>query len=399
MLSILTKTTPWMVASLLVAASSFGNQNNRGCPTFKPKPQCCEPVKCEKVCPPVCPVCLTPAYNQSAEIDVRCGWDVWVDASFTYWQAIQDNMEVGITNAQSVAPAAGSSASFVANGHVIDMDFDYQPGFKVGLGIKFDYDNWDAHAEYTWFRGDNSMSAKAPHTTAANPFAQVFPITGSPFLNGDEMYTTVSASWDLDMDIVDAVLGRWYYVGTKLTFHPYVGARAQWIRQYSKVRYVNTNTVTSGDNLQTHTINKKSNSWAIGPEVGIDLNWMLGYGLRFFTCGEADILYTRYTKVSVKEFFIDTTTPSNTPPGPFHVSQIDIGRLRTHFDLEMGLGWGTFLDCNAWYLDLSAAYGFQVFFDQNMFRKFVDSSMAGASFLSSGNLYIHGLTATVSLDF
>ncbi len=408
MLNILTKTMPWMVASVIVATSGFGQSNC--CPP--PKPQCCKPVTC---CPPVCPIQLIPAYNHPAGIETRCSWDVWVDASFTYWQAIQDNMEVGIADSESftlpvIDGAEADYGLFLTNGHVIDMGFKFKPGFKVGAGVKFDYDDWDAHAEYTWFRSKVHVHSNGPETNA-DQVGMIFPIVGAPSQNGPEVetgetfttitssaevYSNVSSKWKCNMDIIDATMGRWYYVGTKLQFHPYSGARAQWIRQNFNTTYTNTN-IFIADLDQTFSIKQRSHSWAIGPEVGLDMNWMMGQGFRLFSCVEADVLYTRYTKLRDTEQFhnpLDLTVPP-----VFKVTQRKVGRLRSHVDFEMGMGWGTYLDCNNWYLDLSAEYGFQVFFDQNMFRKFVTTEMLGNSFVPNGNLYIHGLTATVALHF
>jgi hypothetical protein len=80
------------------------------------------------------------------------------------------------------------------------------------------------------------------------------------------------------------------------------------------------------------------------------------------------------------------------------VSQ-EIDYLRTHLDLEMGFGWGTYFDDNNWHVDLSAVYGFQVFWDQNMFREFSNSTMQAKSFAPNGNLYVHGLTLSARFDF
>src|SRR2546425_1133944 len=106
MLNLLKKTKPWMVASLLVATSVFGQDNGnpppRSCPPQQPcakpcpKPDCCPtpkccPPPCPQPCPPtqVCPPCpvaccppwpvpvLNAAYNYPARTVVRCPWDIW----------------------------------------------------------------------------------------------------------------------------------------------------------------------------------------------------------------------------------------------------------------------------------------------------------------------------------
>jgi hypothetical protein len=78
-----------------------------------------------------------------------------------------------------------------------------------------------------------------------------------------------------------------------------------------------------------------------------------------------------------------------------------LNTLRTHLDLEFGIAWGSYFDNNNWHVDLSAGYGFQVFFNQNMFRWFASTyyGSVAQSVSPNGNLYMHGLTASARFDF
>lgn len=383
MLKLLTKTMPWMVASLLVATSGFG-QNDRCCP--RPKPCCPEPKPC---CPTVCPIQLIPAYNHPARIDVRCPWDVDVFASFIYWQAIEENLELGIVNTTPLASFFAGAAGL--QGSVVEMDFKYKPGFKVGAGFGFDYDDWDVQAQYTWFRSHTHTS-----TEATVGGANILEMWGHPVEVLGNGYNFASGHWKLRMDLVDLNLGRWYYVGKMLTFRPYFGGRAAWIRQSYAANFVNEGLGGVGGFTTNQSINQKSTSWAVGTEAGLDTNWIMGQGFRLYGNGMMDILFTRYNKASFAEAISGVGFAVGYSD---NISERKVNTLRTHLDLELGLGWGTYIDCNNWYLDFSAGYGFQVFFDQNMFRHFEDDFSFGASRNPNGNLYIHGLTATVRLDF
>lgn len=409
MLNLLKKTTPWMVASLFVATSVFG-QDNGSCP--KPCPPKCEPKPCAPKCAPPCPpkpcpkpcpqpcpptqLCpqdpccpswptpvLNAAYNYPARIQTRCPWDFEFDASFIYWQPIQENMELGFANTTVPDPITGFTS---LNGNMINMDFAYKPGFQIGMGGNFDYDNWDMHLEYTWFHCKQHQ-----HTNGPNP-GQIFPAFGFP--RGANIVNTAHEHWHLNMDIVDLDLGRWYYVGTKLTFRPSFGARAAWIRQNLHVEYENLGALGAGVTDLTN-IKGKTRSWAIGAKAALDTNWMMGAGFRLYGNGEADLLFTKYTRLTTSERHSDATLFTT----PIRVKQRRVYAVKPHLDLELGIGWGTYLDCNNWYMDFAAGYGFQVFFDQNMFRHFDDIVMFGHSSMPNGNLYIHGLTATFSLDF
>jgi hypothetical protein len=240
--------------------------------------------------------------------------------------------------------------------------------------------------EYTWFHTHQNKSETAPTD------GQLIPTWNVPFLaTENSLYNTISESWRLKMDIIDLDLGRWYYVGTNLTFRPSFGVRADWIRQrvsVSEFRKALGNVVAD-----TVSIFQKSSSWAIGTKVGLDTNWNIGSGFRIYGSGEADLLFTKYTRLRSSESH--TATPADT----FLLKQSRVYAVRPHLDLELGMGWGMYLDCNNWYMDFSAGYGFQVFFDQNMFRHFSDDLTIGTSQLPNGNLYLQGLTIKYRLDF
>lgn len=390
MLNVLTTTKTWVIASLITATSIFGQNNNmhnsnsqtdcgtnactKPCPPKpcpKPCPQPCPPTQMcpsepKACCPPWSTPVLNAAYNYPARIQTRCPWDMFADISFIFWQPTQENMEIGFANANTTT----------VDGRFINMDFNFKPGFKIGLGGYFEHDNWDLHLEYTWFHSTSHKSAAAP---ANGLILATFNHPAST-----DRWNTVSQHWNLKMDILQLDLGRWQYTGTKFTSHPYAGIRGALIRQ-------NLHTNYAADAGNASNSSQQTKSWAIGPEMGIDTNWMICHGFRIFANAEADLTFTRYTKARLAQDL------NNAPV--IYARQRNINCLRTHLDFEMGLGWGTYVDCNNWYMDFALAYGFQAFFDQNMFRHYHDANSVAKSLDPNGNLYINGLTASFSLTF
>ncbi|HSX25625.1 MAG TPA: Lpg1974 family pore-forming outer membrane protein [Chlamydiales bacterium] len=364
------------IALLLAAATAFG----------VPK------AMSDKCCPDECQI--PPAYNFPAGIEVSCGWDVYGSASFIYWDLIQENMEICFTD--EISP---SLANF--QGEFEGMDFDYQPGFKVGLGTDLNYDDWDLYAEYTRIRSDNSGSATAPATGG------IYPTWGHPYIAGSNAFNTAFEHWHCNLDFVDLELGRSYYVGTALIFHPILAVRGAWIRQMAHVNYVNNNIVSATPSpsiLGEENVYQRTHSWAVGPRVGIDCDWMLTKEFRLFGEAYGDLLYTKY-KTQSKTVFLPYVTNTTTTPNyfigvpVFFISRTDRDEVRAHVDLETGFGWGTYLDSNKWHIDFEASYGFQVFFDQQMFRHYEDHTAVAQVKSPNGNLYIHGLTVTGRVDF
>ena len=405
-----TKTTPWMIASLLAMTSIFGqsNQNQGACVPQQcvPQPPVCKPAKC---CVPQVPqpptVC---AYNAPAEINVGCQGDIdfFASGSFLYWQPIQDNMDIGYTdNNLLLTPAAGTLTPSI-QGAFIETDFSYQPGFKAGLGMNLQVDDWDGYAEYTRVHGSHSTSSNGPLATPS-----IFPTFGHPFFTnaafGGQVYNTVNSKYGNNLDFIDAEMGRTYYVGKSLIFRSAWGARAAWILQNIHVRYNNITTALAADPTaliesfpSVLDVYQRSHSWAVGPRAGLTMDWMLGCNFRFIGSGYADVLYTKY-KVQDKSVLTPRITHGTSLVGnPVSIIGFDRSMaVRSHLDFEMGFGWGSYFDNKNWHVDLSAKYGWQVFFDQNMFRMFTSATAIGYNEIPRGNLYVQGLTATARLDF
>lgn len=301
-------------------------------------------------------------------------------ASFTYDMPIQENMGLGVVS-DSSAPLD------LLNGYSVNISNDYKPGFKVGFGTRFDYDNWSTYLTYTWFRGSQTAIVSLDFD---NSDIVLFPAWQTPeFLN--PRYKQGFEWWDLEMDLVDWDLARSSQFGRKLTLTPFVGMRAAFIRQKLHVDYIN---LSEGDIAiwPSTTIDSSSSSWAVGPRFGFTSSFNLPEGFRLQGNTEMDLLFTQYDLKSEEVF-------DEEGPNRFQVRHNDENYLRTHAEIGMGLGWSRYLyECD-YHLDFLANYLFQVYFDQNMFRTSALSQSRGGSFLPNGNLYLHGLRLSAKFDF
>lgn len=318
---------------------------------------------------------MTSGYNATARVDVRGSWDIYTTGSYIFWQPREENLELGIFN------KTDTTTELSIDGRVINMNFRYKSGYKAGLGVYTERDNYDAYVEYTWLSGHQRVNANAP----AN--GQIIPFWGHPGNIDDIVISSGKGRWKLELNIIDAQLARSYYVGTHLTFRPFFACRAAWINQNYSAQYIPEST-----GVPFHVRNS-SHSWGLGPEAGIFANWLLGYGLRAIGTAEADTLFTRYNLHMTEESLSDPSTLV------INLYQRHAFYLRPHSNLELGFGWETYFNNHNYHFDLMATYGFQIFWNQNMFRNFVDDVSVGKSSLPNGDLFIHGVTGELRLDF
>lgn len=379
------------------------------CPPDRPCPKpFCPPKPC---CPPVCyehslemdPCCSIPAYSVPARVFICNGQDLRFSASFIYWQPMQGGMELGIpAEAVTTFPTLGLRPASVSGASVLVQDFDYKPGFKVGAAWFGAKDNWIISGEYTWLHGTSETEATtppAPGIASINGLAVPgigvwFPTSwlATNFFTNNAT-NTISSEWKYDLDFIDLQISRPYYSGTRFTVEPFFGTRVALIDQ--------TMTITAGNIPTTvavpspsRTAIYDSDSWGVGPRVGMNGSWLMGLGIRFIGNAAGSLLYTQYTSVT------ENVESPDVNALPINVKLEDFNCLRPNLDLSFGLGWGHYFKCRRIFFDFAATYDFSIFWEQNMMRYLADQVQSFSnSDGAASNLYLQGLTLRWQLSF
>lgn len=226
----------------------------------------------EDCCAPVC--CDTSA----------CCGQGFVSVDFLYWLAYEDGLDVcGSSESIDIVNPGGGVVS-IFRGKTHDPDFEWAPGFRVGAGYQFASRCWDIGACWTHFD------------------------TRAKRHNGDEQ----KFHWRLNFDVVDAVIGTYYDLGSCFTVRAFAGLRGAYIDQ--KVKNTSANFTVETLN---HTHNKETFK-GIGPVSGFEINWDLGCGWGIYANSAISGLWGRF-KVDFDE--VDAF--------PFGVN---INKLRRHLD-------------------------------------------------------------------
>lgn len=347
----------------LAAASVYGQAATQNQTTKSSNPCDCLDRGLEL---PMDTKCFAPAYLAPANIKLNDSWDINADISFIYWHVSQENMNVAINE-----PATGIGYS-----NMVYPDFEYKPGFKIGFGFNTNNDDWTGFFEYTWLHQSTSHTS----TAGSGEVLRAVNVLDDTIVS----YNSANTHWKMNMDKLDFGMSRPFYFSKRITVSPVGGLRALWIRENFN------NTYSSA----THdlSVRSKSHSWAIGPMAGSLARWFYGYGFRFEGKGNGALVYTRYTKVSAKQVEDNGTARVS--------HQKDYNCLRPMIDLGIGFGWGTYIGCQDYYIDLSASYDFSLLWDQNVIVNNIQSfNTAQPVAGTNGNLYMHGLTLNARFDF
>ncbi len=70
---------------------------------------------------------------------------LWLDGELLFWKSNMGSLRYGITS---------KSTSLIKDGHLKQPHFEWDWGFRLGLGYKLPHDQWDLFANYTYVRGN-----------------------------------------------------------------------------------------------------------------------------------------------------------------------------------------------------------------------------------------------------
>ncbi|MFA6118424.1 MAG: Lpg1974 family pore-forming outer membrane protein [Parachlamydiales bacterium] len=381
-MEIMKKFLPILLAAL---ATSTINANQSDSESIPLESDC---IKCDSCCD-VPNKTMTAAYNQADGIYVCNPKNYFLNNSFAtisflYIQPIQEQMETAL---RLFSPATSSNVLY-------KYDFEWKPAFKLGFGSYFDRDRWEAFIEYS--RVNTSMHNSVSLGNSGG-YLQDFWSFGNVGFN----FTTqkVNTDWDLNFNIFHLDLGRSYYNGKKLVFNAHYGLKTGWINQKLQSE-------SKGISLENQPIalkaDFKSNSWLIGPRIGIYSHWMFCKGFRFFGNGSASLFYQKFSKIKLREGDVGLIPGTGEWEAACNYST---QLINSSLEGILGFGYERYINRNKCHFDLAVGYEAQLFFDQNMMRYLQQSNNHGI-FSSSlkisskaGNLIFHGLNITARLDF
>lgn len=296
----------------------------------------------------------------------------WLDGELLFWKANVGSLDYGIE----------SKSTTTVHGSVKHPHFNWDWGFRLGLGYKLPYDKWDLFLNYTYVQG-------RAHGHAGNSDKVVFPSWASGFnTNASPFYADKAhAHWWMTLNMPDIELGRNCFIGKWLTIRPFLGLRGLVIDQDYHITYIG-GTVAPSDRDKVHL---DTDFWGIGVRMGFNSLWGLGKGFGVYGNGSASLLSGHFDVDEHEKLQKARQTILNVDR--------DIDNVVVTADLALGLQWDYMFSRNNYHFGLKFGWEFNLFFDQNQLFNFLSSSNPGAIQFLEDDLSFQGLTLGMRFDF
>ncbi|MDJ0651867.1 MAG: Lpg1974 family pore-forming outer membrane protein [Simkaniaceae bacterium] len=294
------------------------------------------------------------------------GWSLSFDVF--YWHTHISEIEFAINTKSNQDETSVESV-------LQSLDFKWDWGLRVGLGYNFEHDGWDFKGQYTRYDTNSSRSVSNGS----------FVITKLPYLTQLRAAATLCANaksqYNLDYKVLNVELGRVYSMSRKLSFRPYWGLKTAWIDQtqmssYSGISMTSTNSMDIKDDCKF---------WGLGPYLGLDSKWHLGYGFSLFNNIAGSLLIGSFD--SKKKFSSDSGNTENIADN----SQA----LSPAAQMQIGLCYDKGMRNNTQHIGVRLGFEGQKWWKQNKMLSAGDYN----SVYVNQDVNMYGLTLDIQWDF
>lgn len=348
-----------------------------------------------------------PIYDNCCQPGSCYNWFSWDGFSFKaeglYWNVEEDNLayvrERSQTTITEVVSPTLSNIIATADDKTIELNPNWTGGYRLGLGYNIPCTCWDIDLIYTYVRNKHCASKNAPNdtvittsgttTTRTNTFlSSIYPgIAVGASLN------RADATWKLDFNTLDLLLGRHFHFCNCIDFHPFAGLRYVDIQQKFRIATRSLDDLSLTTNTFGTARNKmKTNFWGVGIQGGFDLDLQYRCGFSLYSQLAGGIVYGKEHDHSKRR--LDATT------------RVGASRIFTHqdfdfkdhdevarfnIDLALGVEWACRIDGYS-LLTFNLGWEYHQFFDQNFFRATENNDLRG-------DLSFHGVTFGANYQF
>jgi len=304
-------------------------------------------------------------------VDASCcqNWDL--SGEFLIWFA----SEQPSSNWANGTTTTIKNLNFTDNVDIAIASFDWDYGFRVGLGHTMEHDRWDTQFYWAWFR----TTAESRIPTVNSLLNTVYlEFDGSFFLHGDDLDGKgARINWSLLFNMLDWELGRSCPISQALSMRPFIGIKGGWIHQNILAK-VDLITSIGTEKLENHF-------WGIGPSGGLNTTWTMGrvssHSFNLFGDFSTATMWGNWHVTDVYNNGSDVL--------PVKIDMTSLGSLMLRGFL--GIGWDTYT-CGGYRIAATLGYEMQIWFNQLRIPTLQQLPL-------HGDLTLQGGTFNARLDF
>lgn len=345
--------------------------------------------------------CLGPTnYGINAPtIPYTCDGDFEVTVAGLYWKAQESGLEYAISTKTPQDFADGQAQ--LIDGQFYAPHFDWDFGFKIGLGYNSACDGWSFSGLWTRFETDSTtrVQAENENVTILTLWSdEAGANTANPLFARD-----IKTDWHLKLNFFDLTIGRSYWNSPKVSLQPQFGLRLSYLNQDFHIFHIGGVVTDSPSPIPdlNNEVELNNDFHAAGPLGGVAGNWHLGCGFSLY----GDFAFS----LNWGRFDVDHTEFNREAFSPFSKTRImeasdSFRATRLYSDLGLGIRYFTlFSDCQ---YAFAASLGWEQHYIANFNQLWrVYRLRDGVAALqnifspSNGDLSIQGFTLKVVFDF
>ena len=306
---------------------------------------------------------------------------VYFTGDFIYWKAREDELAYAAFLDRNEPPNMVNQWF-----DLVELDFQYDPGFKVGVGGNLPFDGWDLYLNWTHFHTHPTSSVTSDGRNLVAFFIGTIDTT-TPII-GERAH----ASWNLMFNSLDFDWGRRFYLSRTLTVRPSFGGKAAWLYQRIRYKLTGVRERDSGNPLENEFFHWTNKFWGVGPYLAINGKWTFGWGVGLYGEISGALLWGQFRqKTHTLEYNAEEDQGQVTISLVGTRVHFNTHRVRPTLKAFVGLDWERCIIKKWLSLNFRIGYEAQYFWSQLVNNTNENSSAADLTF--------EGLTFTGRLDF
>ncbi len=330
--------------------------------------------------------CQEQAIYPPAGPAVSSGASIFITGDLLCWKANENGLGY-VLKTKVVDPVNG----ILGNGIIATPHFDWDTGFRVGLGWNMGHDDWDAYLSWT------RLHTAAHSHRHDNDGRFLFPVfADASFAENPTLKAT--AHLKLHLNVIDLGLGRSFYIGKHLSVRPHAGIENVWISQhygtdYRGVAAFNLNPESDRDR---NNISFRNHFWGIGARFGANTEWELRWGFSFYGDIAWALLYGNFNLKRTSE--LDQTALVPPAHRRAHTDE-KFAQAKAALECALGFQWDCMFAHDRFHLGAKIGWEQHIYFGQNqIFTPVASPNLPGKIVGVDDDLTFQGFTFSLRFD-